>query len=229
MSPEKFSEKRRPLGWCCPSGQHQMHVRPFACGHHDSHSRSRPTCSVPSQQKLSEWHHLQFSGCCKHNDMRLPKIKGPVISSPKWSEQIPIIWIISLVGSRASRNITGNGHSPRIYKMAPRIENIENMKTPCVFQRNSEANLIQDSPNLDQFAQTHHQGLRLFRSMNDQMKWIEPTSFLFYLGFSPLHIFWSNLFQLPHLKTNFYKKPWRKKPVTIALRKENTQSSHYPW
>lgn len=208
MSPEKFSEKRRPLGWCCPSGQHQMHVRPFACGHHDSHSRSRPTCSVPSQQKLSEWHHLQFSGCCKHNDMRLPKIKGPVISSPKWSEQIPIIWIISLAGSRASRNITGNGHSPRIYKMAPRIENIENMKTPCVFKEIQRQTLSKTHPiwiNLI-FCTTLHQGLRLFRWF-DQMKWIEPTSFLFYLGFSPLHIFWSNLFQLPHLRNQLTKKP----------------------
>lgn len=227
MSPEKFSEKRRPLGWCCPSGQHQMHVRPFACGHHDSHSRSRPTCSVPSQQKLSEWHHLQFSGCCKHNDMRLPKIKGPVISSPKWSEQIPIIWIISLAGSRASRNITGNGHSPRIYKMAPRIENIETMKTPCVFKEIQRQTLSKTHPIWINLHKPIIKVYGVFRWF-DQMKWIEPTSFLFYLGFS-LHIFWSNLFQLPHLKTNLQKTLRRKKPVTIALRKENTQSSHYPW
>lgn len=223
MSPEKFSEKRRPLGWCCPSGQHQMHVRPFACGHHDSHSRSRPTCSVPSQQKLSEWHHLQFSGCCKHNDMRLPKIKGPVISSPKWSEQIPIIWIISLAGSRASRNITGNGHSPRIYKMAPRIENIENMKTPCVFKEIQR----QTYPRLTQFGLLHNTSSRFTALPVIWPDEMNRTYFLFVLSWilPPAHFF----FQLPHLKTNLQKTLRRKKPVTIALRKENTQSSHYPW
>ena len=203
MSPEKFSEKRRPLGWCCPSGQHQMHVRPFACGHHDSHSRSRPTCSVPSQQKLSEWHHLQFSGCCKHNDMRLPKIKGPVISSPKWSEQIPIIWIISLAGSRASRNITGNGHSPRIYKMAPRIENIENMKTSCVFKEIQRQTLSKTHP-IWSFAQPF---IKVYGSSGDLTRWNESNllPFCFILDSPPT--FFGPTSSNYHIWKPTYKKP----------------------
>ena len=226
MSPKKFSEKRRPLGWCCPSGQHQMHVRPFACGHHDSHSRSRPTCSVPSQQKLSEWHHLQFSGCCKHNDMRLPKIKGPVISSPKWSEQIPIIWIISLAGSRASRNITGNGHSPRIYKMAPLIENIENMKTSCVFKEIQR----QTYPRLTQFGLLHNPSSRFTTLPGIWPDEMNRTYFLFVLSWilPPAH-FLAQPLPTTTSENQLTKIPPVKKPVTIALRKENTQSSHYPW
>ncbi len=47
--PQKnWCRHKGPLGWCYPFGKDQTPVRPFACGHHVAHSRSRPTWSLPN-------------------------------------------------------------------------------------------------------------------------------------------------------------------------------------